>query len=191
MKDPKTIKIWLDAGHGGAETGAAYFGVEEKNYNLFIALELEKRLKARGFVVEMTRRDDSAHSIAERCNRANEWGADYFLSIHHNAGGGDGYEVIHSIHHGVGQELAEAIALEFKALGQNAHGKNAVYDRESENNPGHDYYGVIRQTNMPAVITEYAFLDTKDRFDIDTREEQLAEAGALERGLYWYILGAI
>jgi N-acetylmuramoyl-L-alanine amidase len=179
----------IDAGHGGAETGAAYFGVKEKAYNLFVALALEKRLKARGFVVEMTRQDDSTHSIAERCNRANTWGADYFISIHHNAGGGDGYEVIHTIHHGEGQDLAFAVAKEFSNIGQNPHGARAVYDRESGKNPGDDYYGIIRRTDMPAIITEYAFLDTKDRFDIDTQAEQTAEAEALERGICMAVLG--
>ena len=47
---------------------------------------------------------------------SNDWGADVFLSIHHNAGGGDGYELIHSIYAGEGLELSEFIGLEFDKL---------------------------------------------------------------------------
>jgi N-acetylmuramoyl-L-alanine amidase len=179
LVDPKQIKVWVDAGHGGKETGAVYNGLIEKNINLVVALELERLLMLRGFQVGMTRKEDSEISLTQRCNMANDWKANYFLSVHHNAGGGDGYEAIHSIYHGIGEEIAKSIATEFEKLGQNPHGSNAVYCRKGNNG---DYYAVIRQTKMPAVITEYAFLDTKDYTAIDSKEEQIIEAKALYIG---------
>src|SRR5690625_5546526 len=40
----------------------------------------------------MSRTTDKTLSLTQRTNDANSWGADYFLSIHINAGGGTGYE---------------------------------------------------------------------------------------------------
>ncbi|GAA3328806.1 hypothetical protein GCM10020331_074270 [Ectobacillus funiculus] len=40
----------------------------------------------------MTRMDDTFVSLSERANRANAWGADAFISIHCNSGGGKGFE---------------------------------------------------------------------------------------------------
>jgi N-acetylmuramoyl-L-alanine amidase/putative cell wall-binding protein len=50
--------VYIDAGHGGKYPGATYSGVREKDVNLWLALETERRLKALGYDVGMTRRSD-------------------------------------------------------------------------------------------------------------------------------------
>jgi N-acetylmuramoyl-L-alanine amidase len=157
----------------------------EKIINLSVALSLAQKLKTQGHDVKLSRETDVFISLPDRCKMANAWKADLFISIHHNAGGGDGYEVIHSIHFGVGSTIADLIANEFKALGQNAHGFG-VYSKESTVTPGHDYYAVIRGTDMPAVISEYAFLDTADFKAIDTPAEQNGESQALDNAVCKY-----
>jgi N-acetylmuramoyl-L-alanine amidase len=177
------MKIFIDPGHGGSDSGAVANGIIEKVINLVVALKLEELLLKCGFDVKLSRTSDVYVGLTERCNMANAWGADYFISVHHNAGGGDGYEVIHSVRAGSGKALAEAIGKEFNKLGQNCR---RIYFRESVNYPGHDYYTVIASSNMPAVITEYAFLDTKDVQAVDTVQELQNEAYAIAKAICGY-----
>ena len=75
--------IMLDAGHGGDDTGAKGAFSLEKDLNLASALELEKELLERGFVVSLTRKSDVFITLADRCRLAKK--ADIFISLHHNA----------------------------------------------------------------------------------------------------------
>jgi N-acetylmuramoyl-L-alanine amidase len=84
LRNVRTVVI--DAGHGGADPGAlGPRGLREKDVTLAVALDLEKRLEARGFRVVMTRRRDTTVSLEERTARAEGAGGDVFLSIHVNA----------------------------------------------------------------------------------------------------------
>ncbi len=78
--------VVVDAGHGGADPGAiGPGGLREKDVTLAVALDVEKRLVARGFRVVMTRRNDATVSLEERTALAEGVGGDVFLSIHVNA----------------------------------------------------------------------------------------------------------
>jgi N-acetylmuramoyl-L-alanine amidase len=79
-------KIALDAGHGGDSHGTTTpLGLLEKDVTLDIARRLRGLLEERhAFEVVMTRRDDSAVSLAERAAIANRMGADVFVSVHVN-----------------------------------------------------------------------------------------------------------
>ena len=179
-------KIFIDPGHGGSDPGAQANGLVEKQLNLTVSLKLKELLLARGFDVKLSRESDISVSLTERCNMANSWGADYFISVHHNAGGGDGWEIIHTIHttKSEGDELAEAIGKEFSKTGQN---KRRIFSLESKNYLGQDYYTVIQKTNMAAIITEYAFLDSNDYEAVDSIEKLYKEAEAIADGLCNYL----
>lgn len=175
----KRMTICIDAGHGGKDPGAVG-RVKEKDVNLTVAMALRELLWKAGHQVVMTRHSDNFLGLHERAELANLSRTDLFISIHHNAGGGDGYEVIHSVYHGVGRELAECIGAEF-AKNQNPHGATPIYDKQGTH--GGDFFTVISATNMPAIICEYAFVDTRDAAAIDTPEELKAEAGMIAAGL--------
>lgn len=88
LKAPKTKKrIVIDAGHGGKDPGATgRGGTREKDINLLAALELSKLLKSEGtFEVMLTRDNDTFVPLAERSRKANDFGADLFISLHCNA----------------------------------------------------------------------------------------------------------
>jgi len=181
-------RIWLDAGHSGVQAGSdpgAVKFIKEAAANLTVSLEAERLLTEAGHTVGMTRRSDaSIISLNDRCKLANAFKADYFISIHHNAGGGDGYEIIHSIYHGKGLDLAKSISTEFNKL-QNPHGTHGIYDKEGRNG---DYFAVIRDTHMPAIITEFAYVDNaKDVQAIDSKEDLLLEAKAIVTGTLNYL----
>ena len=79
------IRVFLDPGHGGSDTGAIGFGYYEKTANLDIALRTRARLEANGFEVVMRRTGDTNASLDDIVNMANRSGADIFVSIHNNA----------------------------------------------------------------------------------------------------------
>ena len=112
-KPPPTFKVAIDAGHGGDDRGArGPKGLAEKEAALAIALELKRSLEGQGFRVVMIRRDDSFVPLWERARRANEAGADLFLSLHLNAArarGAKGSEV-YFLSLGKGDEDADALA---------------------------------------------------------------------------------
>ena len=87
-------KIYLDAGHGGADLGAVASGLYEKDLVLAVQQYIISFLSThyQGFSLCTTRTTDVFLSLNERVNKANAWGADVYLSIHINSGGETGYE---------------------------------------------------------------------------------------------------
>ena len=80
------LKIALDAGHGGDDTGAkGSKGLLEKDAALAIVKELSLSLGQAGFDVILVRSDDTFIPLWDRAKIANEAGADLFISIHLNA----------------------------------------------------------------------------------------------------------
>jgi len=80
------IKIVLDPGHGGKESGASGpTGYLEKDVNLIISQLLRDELVKRGAKVVMTREDDRDVSLGERQTIINKQEPAIALSIHHNS----------------------------------------------------------------------------------------------------------
>ena len=88
------VKIFIDPGHGGSDPGAVANGLREKDLTLAIAKECNRVLNEEyeGVQTKMSRTGDTYPSLSARTKAANDWGADYFVSIHINAGGGTGFE---------------------------------------------------------------------------------------------------
>jgi N-acetylmuramoyl-L-alanine amidase len=80
----KTIVV--DAGHGGSDPGNqnGRLKLKEKTYTLDVARRLERLLKAQGYKVVMTRKNDKAVDLDQRAALANKVNADLFISIHFN-----------------------------------------------------------------------------------------------------------
>lgn len=80
------LKICLDPGHGGAETGAiGCSGVKESTINLAIAKNLASLLSARGAKVVMTRAADVEVSLADRVKMAVDSDCQLLVSVHCNS----------------------------------------------------------------------------------------------------------
>lgn len=173
-----TKKVYLGVGHGGSDPGAVANGLQEKNVNLAVALACQSELARHGVLVKMSRTTDESDSVAAKVAECNAFAPNLAADIHFNAGGGDGAEVYYHVGGGTGKVLAENILEELKAIGQNSRGA-----KTRKNSNGQDYYGFIRSTNCPAVITEGAFLDNKtDVQIIDSSAEQSAMGAAIARG---------
>ncbi|MED4359482.1 N-acetylmuramoyl-L-alanine amidase [Geobacillus stearothermophilus] len=146
------VRIVLDAGHGGQDSGAVGNGLKEKDLTLAIVKHIGRMLgEYEGVEVHYTRTDDRFLELSERAAIANKLKADYFISVHINAGGGTGFEsYIYN-----GQVSSATIAYQnvihqeiMKAIGN-------VTDRGKKR----ANYAVLRLTNMPAILTENLFID--------------------------------
>src|SRR3954469_6880893 len=150
------IKLLMDAGHGGTDSGAVGNGLLEKNLTLEIAQGIANELKFYdGIEVKMSRTTDKTVSLRQRTDEANAWGADYFLSIHINSAestAANGYEdYIYS-----GNVSAKTVAFQnvmndeifnsIKGHGVNNRGKNKAN------------FHVLRESHMPAILTENLFI---------------------------------
>ena len=80
--------VVLDPGHGGSDTGAiGPRRVFEKKVTLDVARRVECKLRSSGIAVRLTRSGDYSLTLAARTQKARQWGADLFVSIHMNASG--------------------------------------------------------------------------------------------------------
>lgn len=170
-------RVFIGVGHGGSDSGAVGY-IVEKDGALVIATACKDYLIANGVEVRMSRYIDEDESLREKINECNAYNPDLCADIHLNAGGGDGAEVFHSIVGGKGKILAENILKELEAIGQNSRGTKTKVDTD-----GTDYFGFIRCTNAPAVITEAYFVDNANDVQIgDTVEEQKIVGQAIAKG---------
>ena len=78
---------YLDAGHGGYDPGASYFGISEKSLTLAIQSRVKAKLEAEGYQVVTTRTSDTYVDLTDRSRAANASESDIFVSIHINASG--------------------------------------------------------------------------------------------------------
>ena len=175
-----TKTVFCGVGHGGKDPGAVANNMEEADINLSIALACRDELVRHGVEVKMSRISDEDDPLTEEIAECNAYNPDIAVDIHTNAGGGDGFEVYHTIYGGIGKTLAENINAEVIAAGQNSRG---IKTRKSDVT-GKDYYGFIRQTSCPAVICEIGFIDNKnDLADFDEQAEQIKFGKAYARGI--------
>ena len=80
------FSIVVDAGHGGADTGASgMFRDKEKDINLQVALQLKKALEEKGASVYLTRNTDYDIPQSDRVKMAKANNANIFISIHMNS----------------------------------------------------------------------------------------------------------
>jgi N-acetylmuramoyl-L-alanine amidase len=167
---PKLVVI--DPGHGGHDPGAQGHGINEADLTLAISKRLRRRL-TRDFDVDvkLTRTDDTFVELDARAAFANDLGADYFVSVHINSGGGTGYEsFIHRSAAAASETARRRATLHHAAM--RFLGGRGMPDR-GEKTAG---FAVLRLTRMPAVLTENMFIDT----DADVR---LLEDDTVLRGL--------
>ena len=172
-------KYAIDGGHGLGTSGKETPDKEKEwafnNEMVKAAIAELKTYKD----VEVLRLDDPSGKrdvpLTERTNKANAWGADYLISYHNNASRNDGKYGDHTgtetfTQTGVkGKEtldLAKAVHKGMvRAFGLKDRGLKTAN------------YAITRQSNMPACLTEGAFMDS--RIDIKKLRDKkvLKEAG--------------
>lgn len=180
-------KIFVDAGHGGTDPGAVGNGVTEQSVNLSVARRLANLLRAGGYEVMEYRTTTTENvlpgksaDLTNRARMANNWGADYFISIHTNSSpnpAANGVEAYVYRLGGRAEALSESILRSFVArLGSKNNGVRAAN------------FAVLRQTNMPAVLVELGYLSNPtEALNLNSSAWQTAAAEAIYNGIFNYV----
>lgn len=158
----KTIKIFIDPGHGGRDSGATGNGLLEKDLVLDIAKRVVNYLNQYdGVEIKMSRTTDKYLTLSQRTKMANDWDADYFVSIHINAGGGTGFESY------IYQQTEDG-----KIIGRptqdEINKQNIIHDHIARNIDVKDRgkkranFHVLRESNMSAILLEFLFIDNRN-----------------------------
>lgn len=181
------LKIWIDPGHGGADSGNVatsaipfddYWGVHhdgntkiyEKDFTLAVSLMLRDKLEAAGVEVRMTREDDSTVDATTRKQLFSTEGGGYdmIFSVHQNGYSTStpkGAELLIQVAYengGAGQEFGDLLKQEYTSLGQDW--RRFVF-QHSSSDPSKDYYFVLRSAQEGgalAFISEFCFMSNPD-----------------------------
>lgn len=177
-------KVFIGVGHGGADPGAVADGLQEKDINLVMALEMAKVLSQHGVEVALSRTVDEDDTLQEELREAKAFAPDLAVEIHNNAGGGDGFEVYvqTGTYREQSRKLAGLMEGQVKRIGQNSRGMKTRLTAT-----GQDYFGWLRLNQCPAVLCEGAFLDSADREIISTQERQQAFGQAYAKAVLEYL----
>lgn len=82
---PRPLRIAIDPGHGGIDSGAVEDGLREADLMLDFARELTEKLIRAGFEVVLTRRRDEFVGLEARMTEARASKADLLISLHADA----------------------------------------------------------------------------------------------------------
>ena len=153
------IKVGYEAGHGiktpGKQTPA---GEKEWSFNSIVAQSFGKELSLYEGVT--TKRFDDPTGkydvpLQERTDGANAWGADYYISFHHNAFTGKW-----GTHTGVETYIYTSPGEKSIALANVVHpavvSAYGLRDRGIKRANLH----IVRETRMPAILVEGGFMDS-------------------------------
>lgn len=180
------IKIFIDQGHNpeGINAGAEGFGYREQDINYAVGTRLAQLLREDGrFEVRTSRNSptdtlgsSNATSLAARVNAANDWGADYFISIHANAStnpAANGTEVYvyrqGSVAAALAQEVLEGIVNRMGTKDNGVRVNPSLY--------------VLRRTRMPAILVELGYITNAE--DVQKMTE---DPWGFAQGIYTGIL---
>jgi N-acetylmuramoyl-L-alanine amidase len=156
------LKIAIEAGHGGSNSGAiGLSGLVEKDINLDLSFRLGELCDSMGAEVLQVRESDVDMTLLDKRDKAIKAGADMLISIHANAGG-TGYLSVEGTstywHNPFWAPLAQTIYDRMLETGLAEFGVVGSFN-----------YTVTRASQMPAVLVEQAFMSHAED------EEKLAD----------------
>lgn len=183
--EPEAVEplVVIDPGHGGEDEGCSRDGVTERDVNLELAQRLAVRLLDMGYEVLLTREDnETAVSLEERVEMAEENRADIYVSIHQNS---------------CEEQEASVKGIETWYFGGNADSRRLArlihrgalektQAQERELCEGSALY-VIRETSMPSCLIETGFLSNEEeRRQICAPDYQEKLAEGIAEGIHYY-----
>ncbi|WP_414569093.1 N-acetylmuramoyl-L-alanine amidase [Nostoc sp. CCY 9925] len=173
------LKIVLDPGHGGKESGASGpTGYLEKDVNLVVSKLLRDELVKRGATVVMTREDDKEVSLVERQTIISQEEPAIAISIHYNSlpDNGDAENTkgvgtfwYHPQAHNLAVFMQKYLV---KELDRNSYG---VF---------WDNLALTRPQAAPSVLLELGFMSNPDEFEwVVDAQQQKKLANAIAQGI--------
>ncbi|MDO4511469.1 MAG: N-acetylmuramoyl-L-alanine amidase [Bacteroidales bacterium] len=208
-QDWGNFKLWIDPGHSGRENTGLYSYTEaEKVLRVGLATRafLFKYTTADETTIAMTRDDDQDYvTLEERSDMANAWGADFFYSIHSDAGspsknttvflfGGwkNNGQLVEKTPNG-GKRMGDIMCPNLTGVMYDTDTRGNYYDRDfyisgvDTHESQYPYLSVNRRTNMASILSEggYHTLPMQQALNMNESYKNL-EAFATARSIMEY-----
>ena len=182
------IKVYIDQGHNpnNPNAGAEAFGVKEQDITYEVGILLADLLRQSGnYEVRLARPtptssvgESNSESLRLRVEEANNWGADYYVSIHANTSGNPSVSGTEAFSYSepsraftLGERILDGIAEETGLRNRGMKTRTNLY--------------VLRRTRMPAVLVELAFMTNREDLDLMLERPDLFADG-IYRGIVSY-----
>lgn len=172
------MKIFIDAGHGGDSIGASYKGRIEQDDCLSLAKAVRDCLfTQKGVEVMLSREDNSDPDLLKRCERANGWGADYFLSVHRNAFTPEGATGVEAWVYSAVEKGGETWNIA-KGIVDSVCAVSGLRNRGVKSGaPEYRDFAVNSHSNMHSCLLETGFIDnSRDNAVFDEKLTEIARA---------------
>ena len=163
---PETIKVVIDAGHGGDDFGATHGNHSEKNIVSQISGKINALNKNTNVEIYFTRTNDSNLTLEKRTKIINEIHPDLFLSLHVNNNKKDTSYGIESFiaKESIYSEASLAFAEELTSKLSKATNLNL---RSTQKAP----FYILKNSNCPGLILELGFLSNENDRNYVTNEQ--------------------
>lgn len=156
------IKIFIDQGHnptGYHNTGASWYGLEEQDITYQVGVYLAEMLNSDPrFEARLSRPTpetvlgtNNSTSLVERVRMANQWPANYFISLHTNASlntAANGTEVyvyrLYTQANWLAEQVLDGIVEQVGTKNNGVRANPSLY--------------VLKYTRMPSILAEMAYL---------------------------------
>ena len=170
--------VVIDPGHGGSDVGATRNNVYEKDIVLDMSKRVEKLLTKKGYIVKMTRKDDTTVSLQERVDFSESIQPDVYVSIHVNSSNSDTPTGIETHYYKDNSlELAKYV---HAAMLNNVNAKDRGLFKSK--------FYVINHTTSPAILVETGFISNpSERAQLVTESRKNATAKAIAEGIDEYL----
>lgn len=146
------VRIFIDPGHGGSDSGAVLGKRHESDDVLKLGLAIGSKLENTysNVVVGYSRKTDIYEKPSKKAQDGNNFKADYFFSFHRNCANGSakGFETEYKSHSKVKDGIMKDIRTEMKAIGF------VLRDDVQRDN-----LAVLNSTKMAALLFEIGFID--------------------------------
>lgn len=165
--------IYLDAGHGGVDSGAIYGNMYEKDINLQLVKKLSQKLISYGAIVYLTRDGDydlsstqvrrKRSDLENRAKLINKSDADMYISIHLNYildSRWNGLQIFCNNKNQLNERIASSLTNYLKTKYANV--------RDYKNS---DYYYMYNLINKPGILIEMGFLSNPNDRYVLTKEK--------------------
>lgn len=182
------MRIFINPGHGQGRTydpgAVGPTGLKEADITAAIGKKLSAKLLPY-CTVNLCQTGGTSADLQTICNLSNQWGADYFVSLHSNGfsnPSANGIETWYFTGSTRGRGLAQSIQNELvKALGRTNRGLKVSI-------PGTSGLYILRYTNAPAALAEIGFItNPTEEALMKTEPWKEAAAEALALGICGYL----
>jgi N-acetylmuramoyl-L-alanine amidase len=171
----KNLKIAIDAGHGGVNTGAkGASGIAEKDYTIKIASGLADYLCRKGATVYMTRCSDTDYTMIDRALMIRNEEPDLLISIHLNSSSNKNAKGVSTYYRHIG----------FRRLSQFILDRMLDLELNNFGNIGAFNFTLNGPTEYPNCLVEVAFISNEeDEEKIVDPQFQKKAARQIARGI--------